>query len=607
MMEGSRFNHTTARLRILQTTDLHMCLMPFDYVSNRSGGNYGLARLAPKIAALRQDDVATLLFDTGDFLQGNQLGSYVIENMHAGTPHPMIAAMNVLEYDAITLGNHDFDFGLPKLTRALSALECSVALANLTMQGAPVFQPYCMIPKEVACADGQTRTLTIGVIGFVTPQTVFEQPRASTHMPLVEDIPTAAAEHAPKLRAAGADVIVALCHCGIGPNDHVHGAINAALALAKNPDIDVLLTGHVHDIFPDPHARPSNGVDPARGSLHGKPSTMAGAFASHLGQIDLKLAYDDGAWTVQDHQSAVIAAADIDEKPEATAVAIASTVNTAHHQTLAHMATPIANTAQPIHSYFAQIHADHSLRLLADAKFAIFDDILNETPFAHLPRLAAVAPYRAGGRAGPNHFVDIPTGGMTLRDMGAMYPFASRLSAFVSTGADLRERLEHAAKQFCQLTVGTHDQPLFDPDFAAYNADTVFGVTYQIDLTRPAGSERIQDLRYNGVLVQDNAEFVIIANSFRRHGGGGYKKIADHQIIHSTPLPFHDLLVAYLRRRALIKIDPTPVWSFTSLANTTAIFQSSPRAAAHLDALTYRTAKAGARRDDGFCDYTLFL
>ena len=100
------------------------------------------------------------------------------------------------------------------------------------------------------------------------------------------------------MRAAGADVIIALCHSGIGGEAHTPGMENAAIPLAGIDGIDVVLTGHTHEQFPG-HDRAANDVvDPVAGTLHGKPAVMAGFYGNRLGMVDLHLRWENGAWHI---------------------------------------------------------------------------------------------------------------------------------------------------------------------------------------------------------------------------------------------------------------------------------------------------------------------
>jgi len=164
-------NLSATKLRLIETTDLHMQLSGYDYLRDKPNPDRGLARLAPKITALRNEGIATLLLDNGDFLQGTPLADTAIADLKRGIPHPMIAALNLLEYDAITLGNHEFDYGLDALSLALKDCKIPVVSANVrTSPTAHLVQPWTIIDREVVCDDGTSETLRLGVIGLVTPQ-----------------------------------------------------------------------------------------------------------------------------------------------------------------------------------------------------------------------------------------------------------------------------------------------------------------------------------------------------------------------------------------------------------------------------------------------------
>ncbi|MCP1169345.1 metallophosphoesterase, partial [Limimaricola sp. ASW11-118] len=147
-------------LRLICTTDLHGHVLPWDYLAGRRDPGVGLARLAPLIRAHRRRG-NTLLFDNGDFLHGNPMADAETERLARGGtgspagPHAMVAAMNALGYDAGTLGNHEFDRGLPLLRRALRGLDHPVTSCNLTLApgtGAPLIIDLAGIALVIAAA-----------------------------------------------------------------------------------------------------------------------------------------------------------------------------------------------------------------------------------------------------------------------------------------------------------------------------------------------------------------------------------------------------------------------------------------------------------------------
>lgn len=116
---------TSGRLRVLATTDLHCHLLGHDYYADRADPAVGLSRVASLIAEERAEAAARgeacLLVDNGDGFQGAPLG-----DIEPGStrPHPLAVAFDVLGYDAVGLGNHDFDIGLERLSRVLADVRC---------------------------------------------------------------------------------------------------------------------------------------------------------------------------------------------------------------------------------------------------------------------------------------------------------------------------------------------------------------------------------------------------------------------------------------------------------------------------------------------------
>ena len=585
----------TGHLRIMETTDLHMQILDYDYFADHPDKKTGLIRLANKIAALRADpDVTTLLMDNGDFLQGNPLADYIAANWESGRLHPMIAAMNVMGYDALGLGNHEFDYGIDFLRSALDRTEFPATCANLRLtDGQELVPPYAILQRNISCDDGMTRAIKIGVVGFLPPQVSDWNPDKLSGIAETTDIAACAKQIIPKMKAEGADIIIALCHSGIGANDHYEGMENAAVPLASINEIDVILAGHTHEFFPDPNRSVSDIVDPVSGTLHGKPAVMPGFYGSRLGVVDLKLRWVDDTWQIRSHRTR-LAKGDPGLAPEsALPQRLKQEVFAAHVATLAHIRQPIATTNDHVHSYFTTIGPDLSQRLLAQAQRAHVKDVLAGTEHKRLPVLAATAPYLFGGRAGPGHYIDIPPGPIALRDAAAMFPFTDKLCAVRRTGAELRNWIERGASHYLQVTVGEHDQPLINPFSPGYNCDVIHGLTYEIDLSQPARfdttgtlvssqNSRLRDLRYDGRPVLDDDLFVVAANRYRINGGGGYVRCPDEDLLYLSTLSVRDVLIQSFKGQSNIENLPAKGWKFTHHPNTSGVFPSAPTAQDHL-------------------------
>ena len=301
-----------AGLRLLATSDLHVHLHSWDYFSDQPSPAVGLARTAALIRAARGEVANALLFDNGDFLDGSPLGDMIAAQYRSGRvqTHPVIAAMNLLGYDAVTIGNHEFSQGVDYLTSRLQQANFPVVSTNmLTLRGErreadrSLFAADLLLLREILDQDGAPHPIRIGVLGFAPVQTALWEHHVLQGRLATRDILEAAAARIPLLKAQGAEIIVALSHSGIGLGVAAPMMENATTALARLDGIDVLIAGHTHQHFPDPDFPPGPGIDPVAGTLWGKPAVMPGFHGSHLGVIDLDLERTPAGWQIIGHRS----------------------------------------------------------------------------------------------------------------------------------------------------------------------------------------------------------------------------------------------------------------------------------------------------------------
>ena len=613
--------HGRVHLRILQTTDLHMQLMPFDYATDRAAPGTGLAAAATLIARLRAAAGNTLLFDTGDLLQGTALGDYIAleRGLAPGEVHPAIAAMNALGYDAITPGNHDFDFGIDFLCRALDGARFPAVSANLAHRlGADaaadctLFAPYALLDRAFTDAGGARHPIRIGVIGFAPPPLF--RPGAQPHRDGVQarDIVAAARAWVPRLRAAGADLVIALAHTGIGAAAHSPGMENAAIPLARVPGIDALLAGHTHALFPGPAFAGWPGLDAAAGTIAGVPAVLSGSHGAHLGVIDLELVRGAGGWRVRHLGSAVAGHDGLCTPP---APRIARTIEPDHAAMRGRLDCVIGHSDTPLHSHFAMLGVAPALRLVMAAQRAHVAAALEGTPAAGLPLLSAVAPFRAGGFGGPDNYTDIAAGPITRRALHDLCPYADTICAVQVTGAELRDWLERAASAFRQVPAGADDAPLRDPRMPAYNFDLIDGLAYVIDPTEPplhgpqgeGGCGRIAALTCCGRPVHARDSLIVVTNSFRAAGGGGFRAIDARRIVCRPRTLTREALADHLAGGAPVTASPAPRWHFRAAPATRVTFKTGPGAAAHLDAIAHLRPEPLGHDDEGYLRLRLHL
>jgi len=567
------------KLRLLETTDIHMSLLGWDYYQDKPTAEWGLARTAALIKAARGEVRNSMLFDNGDLIQGSPLGDQVarIQPLKAGEVHPAFKAMNAMGYDAGNIGNHEFNYGLDFLRQAIATAGFPYVNSNVVVAKAGVadeqldnaFTPYVILEREFRDDSGAPHRLKVGVIGFVPPQIMMWDRSQLLGKVRTRDIVESARRFIPEMRAKGADVVVAIPHSGLEFGTTVLFAENAVAKLAEVPGIDAILFGHSHGEFPGKFFSSHPKVNLAQGTINGIPAVMAGAWGSHLGVIDLVLDNAGGRWKVSAGRAELRPVYDrATRKPLVEPdPAIEALVRAEHQATLSQMKTEVARTDAPITSYFAQVADDPSVQLVSQAQLAYGRKALAGTPHEKLPLLSAAAPFKWGGRGGWNNYTDIPVGPVAVRHVADLYVYPNTVKAVRITGAQVREWLEMSAGQFNRIDPkGPAEQPLVNESFRTYNFDTLDGVSYRIDVTQPARydrdgklvapeARRILDLRHAGQPIDEKAEFIVITNNYRASGGGGFPGLDGSNIVLDAPDENRQALAQYLAGEK--RIDPS--------------------------------------------------
>ncbi len=621
-----------AHLRIMETTDLHVHVFPYDYYSDRPVDTVGLARTAAHIGDIRAEATNSVLLDNGDFLQGNPMGDYIAyeRGMREGDTHPIIAAMNTLGFDASTLGNHEFNYGLDFLMKSLAGAGFPIISANVVKEagGTPtgdttLVRPYVILDRTVTDGAGAEHPIRIGIIGFVPPQIMQWDARHLVGNVTARDIVETARAWVPQIKEEGADIIIALSHSGIGAADHTEGMENASIPLGTVDGLDAVLTGHSHLVFPGPAYAETPGVDNDNATIHGKPAVMAGFWGSHLGLIDLMLERDGNAWRVLTHSVETRPISRRNEDRSITALVesdpeVLASVQTDHDETLAYIRRAVGKTAAPLHSYFALVADDPSVQIVSQAQKWYVAQMLEGTEYAGLPILSAAAPFKAGGRGGPEYFTDVPVGDVAIKNVADLYLYPNTVRAVKVTGAEVRDWLERSAGMFNQIEPGKADQVLLNPDFPSYNFDVIDGVTYQIDLSQPSkftskgealnpDANRIVNLMYDGQPVTDDMEFVIATNNYRASGGGSFPGAKGDTIILEAPDTNRDVIVRYIVEQGTIDPKADANWSFAPLPGTSVLFDTGPAATAYADSVPGVTIEPAGDGPDGFARFRIGL
>ncbi|MDO8881424.1 bifunctional 2',3'-cyclic-nucleotide 2'-phosphodiesterase/3'-nucleotidase, partial [Pseudotabrizicola sp.] len=609
-------------LRVLATSDLHMHLSGHDYHTDTPCVRKGLCLTATLIAQARAEVAGSVLLDNGDFLQGSPLGDYVARVELR--PHPMVQAMTQLNYDAVNIGNHEFSHGIQTLTTALADAPFPVLSANtVALPESPLaerLQPWTIIERTLTDTTGNAHQVRLGVIGVLPPQTEIWDRQAIDGMAHMLPMADSVARHIPTLRAAGADVIVVLAHCGIGPASDGSGPQEGALDIAQIDGVDALIMGHVHGVFPGTGAHPpAIGIDAQAATLHGKPAVMPGFFGSHLGVIDLDLARTDTGWRVDGQRVAARPIFSRDAEGRSVGLvapdqSLTTLVGPAHKATRAWARKPIGRTSRAIHSFFAMVTDCPSVQMINQAQMDYVAKRLSGGPLAHLPVLSATAPFKVGGIGGPENYSFIPPGDILLGHAADLYVHPNTIMALQITGAELRNWLENSARGYHQIALGLSDQPLFRPEIPSFVHDSIVGLTYEIDLSAPPadqGGQRIRDLCWNDAPLDPAQDFILATNSYRGSGNGGYAKLDSCRVVLEEQTANRDILIAHISRTLSgtgpPMIPTAPGWRFRPMPDTSVVFDTSPLAEHHLDEHPQLSLTPLLRTKDGFLRLRLTL
>jgi 2',3'-cyclic-nucleotide 2'-phosphodiesterase/3'-nucleotidase len=630
---SARAQANQAHLRIMETTDIHVNLLPYDYYADKPNDTMGLSRTASLIDAVRKESTNAMLIDNGDLLQGSPLGDYIAyeKGMKDGDVHPIMKGMNLLGYECSTLGNHEFNYGLSFLDKVIAGANFPFVCANL-VRGTELasnprddklyLKPYVILDRTIKDGSGAEHPIKIGVIGFVPPQIMVWDAKNLTGNVITRDIVEAAKAWVPVIREEGADIVIALSHSGI---DVQQGDMmeNASFFVAGVEGIDAVFTGHQHLVFPGKKDfQKLEGVDAEKGTLQGKPAVMGGFWGSHMGLIDLLLERDGSKWKIV---SATSEARPIFERVDNKNKAIvgddqrvADALKEDHDATLKYVRTPVGKTSAPLHSYFALVADDPSVQIVSQAQTWYIKDILKETKYKDLPVLSAAAPFKSGGRGGPDYYTDVPAGDVAIKNVADLYLYPNTVQAVEITGAQVKEWLEMSAGIFNPIEKGKADQPLINLDFPAYNFDVIDGITYRIDLSQPpkydpkgavlnASSNRIVDLTFDGKPIDPAQKFVVVSNNYRAGGGGNFPEINGSKVIYQAPDTNRDVIVRFIHEQGTINPSADANWSFAPLEGTTVIFETGPKAKDHIADVKAVKIEPAGEGADGFAKYRITL
>jgi 2',3'-cyclic-nucleotide 2'-phosphodiesterase/3'-nucleotidase len=537
---------------VLGTTDLHGNVYNWDYFKNAEytdakANDIGVAKASSIIKAIRAEVGAerTLTIDAGDTIQGTPLAYYYakIDPITGGSTHPMAAAMNQVGYAAAALGNHEYNYGLDTLRAFEKQLNFPLLSANSVdwNTGAPVFKPWVI--KTVKLPD--TKAIKVGILGLVTPGVAIWDKANVEGKVKFPGIIEQAKVMVPRLKAAGADVVIVACHSGDSGKSSWGDALpyveNASALLAEQvPGIDAVLVGHAHLEIPQRYVT---------NAQTGKKVLLSEPYywGMRVTRMSIDVQKVRGQWQVV-HSEATLYNSNVAPEDPAVTGAVAA----AHQKVLTYVNGVIGTCTQAMSASTSRYEDTAAIDFINYVQADAVKKALAGTPEASLPVLSIAAPF--------NKLAAIPAGDVTIRDVAGLYIYDNTLLGIVLTGAQVKAYLEKSAEYFkpCTTTgpvaADTITNANATPD---YNYDVMGGLdadlTYDIDLAKAVGS-RIVNLAYAGSPVAPDARFVVAINNYRQSGGGNFPGVVAAPVVYNRQIEIRQLLIDWATANKVI--DP---------------------------------------------------
>lgn len=523
VLVGHSFAPERVQITILGTTDLHGNINPIDYYTDKPD-NRGLAKVATLINRVRKEQPNTLLVDSGDTIQGSPLASFHSRKNNVRTD-PMMLVMNSLNYDAMAVGNHEYNFGLKVLEKARGEAKFPWLSGNTYEKGTERthYKPY--VVKDVA-------GVKVGILGLTTPGVPYwDNPPNYAGLEFRNPVPEARKWVQTLRSQEKVDVVVVAMHMGVEEDlrtgERNTGQIpheNEAVAIAKEvPGIDVIFMGHTHREVPSLY-------------LNGVLLTQANHWGRHLARADLYLQKEPSGWRVYAKSARTIPADDrVEPDP-----AVVKLVEPYDRQTQEWLGRVVAQSPEDLTAEEARFRDT-----------AILDLVQKVQLEAGKADVSMVASFNQNAR--------IAKGPVTVRDLTELYVYENTLAVLEITGQQLKDALEHSAKYYKTYEPGKSLRELIDEKIPAYNFDVAEGVTYDLDISKPIGS-RIQNLRFKGQPLAPTRKLRLATNNYRVNGGGGYTMYKNAPVVYRSSEEIRELMVDWLERNKTVPVTPNNNW-----------------------------------------------
>ena len=521
-------------LTILGTSDMHGNIWGFSYEDNSETTNNGMARLYTYIQQVRAEDPNTILIDAGDDIQGTIMTDDLY-NKTPEEPHPVITAMNYMGYDAMTLGNHEFNWGIPTMQTILSQAEFPVLAANVTDAAGELVTGAGWTIVE---RDG----IRVAIIGVVTPDVpIWDGGKEGIDDAVYEAANVAVGQAIDEI-GDQADVIVVSAHMGMYAEfDEEGGSDSAQKILDDNPEIDVLQVAHNHVTVSE-----KQGDTVIGGVRNG---------GREIARFDLTLDADNN---VVDSAVTIVDMEGVEPSQEIRDIPL---VAEAHQKTIDYIAGGTDESGEPLPplgSTTAKFQPENEIRGIPAGR--VMDtavmDLINKIQLENSGAdVSAAALFKDTS--------DLPEGDINYGNIFDIYKFDNTLYRVPVTGAELKAYMEWSAECYNQWKEGDINIS-FDPEYPDYLYDMFAGVEYEIDLSKPKG-ERIQNVMFQGEPLQDDQVLTLAVNNYRYSSALKAQGLISGTKEWESSNSIRDMIVAYFAEHSPVAPEVDNNWKIVGV------------------------------------------
>ena len=497
------------QITILGTSDVHGNIWGYSYENNKETTD-GLARVYTYVQQVRAENPNTILVDAGDSIQGTIMTDDIYSKSNAD--HPVIAAMNAMKYDAWTLGNHEFNFGLDNLKTVISQAKFPVLAANITYKDTGKLftgAGYTILDRS---------GVKIAVIGVDTPNIpTWDGAKVAklSFAPMADAVKACIKEIGSK-----ADIIMVCAHAGLtGEFADQKNADAAQAILDENPEVDVLQVGHYHTTIAN-----KDGNVVIGGVKNG---------AVEVARFDLTL---DDKNQIVDSKVSTVSMKDVEPSAEIRGLAA---VKTAQDKTLDYVNKSVLGTAAVTFQPANEIKGLPAGKLQDTAVMDLINKVQLENSGADV---SAAALFKDTS--------NIEKGDINYGDIFNIYKFDNTLYRVKITGKELKAYMEWSASCYNQWKPGDLSIS-FNPEMPGYLYDMFAGVNYEIDLSQPAGS-RIKNVTFKGSPLKDDQQLTLAVNNYRYSSALKQYKLVSETKEWESPNSIRDMLVSYIQKSGSI-------------------------------------------------------